>query len=324
MRENSRCLLLKDFSFFISSPLSSMETVYGEEQMKCSNKIDLTLKLSPCGDEKEEERRRKLKRSLSVMNDGSITFLPCLNRSSSLPSEAEDGNGKRMLHERLRRIAVAVNGANFFQVKSLLNPSGNSNHMQDAHKAQSSSAKGPNLNNNASTTKTNDSMASNKTTNINAKAVDLIDLNTQASTTEQNNSLAYKKTTTTDAKEAEGLDLDTNASTTKKNDCLTSKKKINTDSKEKIPDKRFKLGNYCSLKGDVMEILRQIPSVTTTGDGPNGRRVEGFLYKYRNRQACIVCVCHGNFLTPAEFVMHAGGKEVENPMKQITVYFSPF
>ncbi|XLS97183.1 hypothetical protein HN51_039918 [Arachis hypogaea] len=50
-----------------------LHRVYGEEQKKCSNKIDLTLKLSSCGDEKEEERRRKLKRSLSVIKDGSIT-----------------------------------------------------------------------------------------------------------------------------------------------------------------------------------------------------------------------------------------------------------
>lgn len=84
--------------------------------------------------------------------------------------------------------------------------------------------------------------------------------------------------------------------------------------------KKTTLPDYCSLKGDVMEILRQMPSVTTTGDGPNGKRIEGFLYKYRSGEVCIVCVCHGSFLTPKEFVMHAGGKEVANPMKHITVF----
>ena len=62
-----------------------------------------------------------------------------------------------------------------------------------------------------------------------------------------------------------------------------------------------------------------MPSVTTTGDGPNGKRVEGFLYKYTKGQVSIVCVCHGSFLSPAEFVRHAGGKEVANPMRHINV-----
>lgn len=118
-------------------------------------------------------------------------------------------------------------------------------------------------------------------------------------------------------------------STNKKNDSMVFQKTISAeipippksaDSKLEKPAKKLNLPNYCSLKGDVMEILRQMPTVTTTGDGPNGRRIEGFLYKYRSGQVCIVCVCHGSFLTPAEFVMHAGGKEVANPMKHITVH----
>jgi hypothetical protein len=92
------------------------------------------------------------------------------------------------------------------------------------------------------------------------------------------------------------------------------------DAKLENQAKKLNLPNYCSLKGDVMEILRQMPTVTTTGDGPNGKRIEGFLYKYRSGEVCIVCVCHGSFLTPKEFVKHAGGKEVANPMKHITVY----
>ncbi|XP_057720714.1 ninja-family protein AFP3-like [Arachis stenosperma] len=70
---------------------------------------------------------------------------------------------------------------------------------------------------------------------------------------------------------------------------------------------------------DAMEILRHIPSVSTRGDGPSGKRIEGILYKYNRGQVCIVCVCHGKFLTPSEFVMHAGGSQVDNPMKHITV-----
>ncbi|KAF5734120.1 hypothetical protein HS088_TW16G00562 [Tripterygium wilfordii] len=31
---------------------------------------------------------------------------------------------------------------------------------------------------------------------------------------------------------------------------------------------------------EAMEMMRKMPSVTATGDGPNGRRIEGFLYNY--------------------------------------------
>ncbi|KAL0535642.1 hypothetical protein IC582_029983 [Cucumis melo] len=79
------------------------------------------------------------------------------------------------------------------------------------------------------------------------------------------------------------------------------------------------------MEGDKgMDVMRTMPSVSTIGDGPNGRKVEGFLYKYMKGQVCIVCVCHGSFLTPTEFVKHAGGKEVANPLKHIHVCCTSF
>ena len=48
-------------------------------------------------------------------------------------------------------------------------------------------------------------------------------------------------------------------------------------------------------------------------------RIEGFLYRYTKGQVRMVCVCHGSFLSLAEFVKHVGGKNVENPMKHINV-----
>ncbi|GFY86973.1 ABI five binding protein 3 [Actinidia rufa] len=54
--------------------------------------------------------------------------------------------------------------------------------------------------------------------------------------------------------------------------------------------------------------------------GPNGKRIEGFLYRYRKgEEVRIVCVCHGSFLSPAEFVKHAGGGDVSHPLKHIVV-----
>lgn len=71
-------------------------------------------------------------------------------------------------------------------------------------------------------------------------------------------------------------------------------------------------------------VMGEMPCVSTTGCGPNGRRVEGFLYKYRKgEEVSIVCVCHGTFLSPAEFVRHAGGGDVAHPLRHITVNPSP-
>ncbi|GJN30705.1 hypothetical protein PR202_gb19035 [Eleusine coracana subsp. coracana] len=76
--------------------------------------------------------------------------------------------------------------------------------------------------------------------------------------------------------------------------------------------------------GDAERIMMQeMPSVSTKGL-PNGNKVEGFLYKYRKgEEVRIVCVCHGSFLTPAEFVKHAGGGEVPNPLRHIVVNPTP-
>ncbi|GFZ17001.1 ABI five binding protein 3 [Actinidia rufa] len=83
------------------------------------------------------------------------------------------------------------------------------------------------------------------------------------------------------------------------------------------PSKKVKvLGNDPTTS---MEMWKQMPSVTTIGDGPNGKRIEGLLYRYSKGQVSIVCICHGNFLSPAEFVKHAGGTDVANPMKHINV-----
>ncbi|XP_016563607.2 ninja-family protein AFP1 isoform X1 [Capsicum annuum] len=75
-------------------------------------------------------------------------------------------------------------------------------------------------------------------------------------------------------------------------------------------------------KSQVQEIrtnvLGDMPCVFTKGDGPNGRRIDGILYKYgKGEEIRIMCVCHANFLSPAEFVNHAGGSDVAHPLKHI-------
>ncbi|KAI0501137.1 hypothetical protein KFK09_016080 [Dendrobium nobile] len=71
------------------------------------------------------------------------------------------------------------------------------------------------------------------------------------------------------------------------------------------------------MKTNIME---EMPCVSTKGDGPNGKRIEGFLYRYKKGEdVSIVCVCHGSFLSPAEFIKHAGGGDVDHPLRHIVV-----
>lgn len=70
--------------------------------------------------------------------------------------------------------------------------------------------------------------------------------------------------------------------------------------------------------------LEQMPYVSATGNGPNGKTITGFLYRYTKTEVSIVCVCHGSSFTPAGFVQHAGGVDVSQPLRHITVIPSAF
>ncbi|XP_060959241.1 ninja-family protein AFP3-like [Cannabis sativa] len=59
--------------------------------------------------------------------------------------------------------------------------------------------------------------------------------------------------------------------------------------------------------------------ISTKGEGPNGKRFTGFLYRYAKSEVNIVCVCRGTAFSPAEFVEHAGCTDVSTPLKHITV-----
>lgn len=77
-------------------------------------------------------------------------------------------------------------------------------------------------------------------------------------------------------------------------------------------------------KDFVANATVDMPWVFTRGDGPEGKRIEGILYKYgKGEEVRIVCVCHGNFLSPAEFVKHAGGGDVANPRRHIFISTNP-
>ncbi|KAJ4708498.1 Ninja-like protein [Melia azedarach] len=55
-----------------------------------------------------------------------------------------------------------------------------------------------------------------------------------------------------------------------------------------------------------------LPWVSTTGSGPNGRTISGVTYKFSANLIRIVCACHGTHMSPEEFVRHASDENV-NP-----------
>ncbi|KAK4800978.1 hypothetical protein SAY86_021465 [Trapa natans] len=79
------------------------------------------------------------------------------------------------------------------------------------------------------------------------------------------------------------------------------------------------------LNGAYGNVFQNMPSVSTRGDGPHGKKIDGFLYRYKKgEEVKIVCMCHWIFLSPAEFVKHAGGGDVSHPLRHIVVNASPF
>ncbi|MED6119849.1 hypothetical protein PIB30_015593 [Stylosanthes scabra] len=263
---------------------STLTTTNREEQ-----NIDLTLKLSPCG---QIEGKKWVTRSSSSVIYGvkakrdeengrkeEDPFVPWLERSWSMPSEAEKGTvmrfgdmqtmtrvrtGMRLLLHKQRSAVAAATGVSpspvhvLDKVKKLVTPHGDS-----CHEGREPSSK------------------------MKASSPSPLQVHEEH-----------------DSKKSQQPILQE----------MPQAKRIKTKNPPPPPS-----SSSCVKGDDAMEILRQIPSVSTRGDGPSEKRIEGILYKYNRGQVCIVCVCHGRFLSPSEFVMHAGGKQVDNPMKHITV-----
>ncbi|KAK0573644.1 hypothetical protein LWI29_011338 [Acer saccharum] len=96
---------------------------------------------------------------------------------------------------------------------------------------------------------------------------------------------------------------------TNENACRTSKTETQNLSKK-----------LDSTSSRGINTLEDMPCVFTKGDGPNGKRVDGILYKYgKGEEVRIMCVCHGSFHSPAEFVKHAGGGDVDHPLRHIVI-----
>ncbi|KAL3532504.1 hypothetical protein ACH5RR_006025 [Cinchona calisaya] len=76
----------------------------------------------------------------------------------------------------------------------------------------------------------------------------------------------------------------------------------------------IKPGIAADLKFGGCGSYPNLPWVSTTAPGPNGRTISGVTYRYSPTQIRIVCACHGLHMSPEEFVRHAG----EEPTNQDT------
>lgn len=76
----------------------------------------------------------------------------------------------------------------------------------------------------------------------------------------------------------------------------------------------IKPGIAADLKFGGCGSYPNLPWVSTTAPGPNGRTISGVTYRYSPTQIKIVCACHGLHMSPEEFVRHAA----EEPTKPDT------
>ncbi|WMV15079.1 hypothetical protein MTR67_008464, partial [Solanum verrucosum] len=75
-------------------------------------------------------------------------------------------------------------------------------------------------------------------------------------------------------------------------------------------------------KGKIKNfMLNHMTIVFTRGEGQNGKKIKGLLYSYKKKDEVeIVCLCYGDLLNAAQFVEHAGGGYVVNPLNHIFIY----
>ncbi|KAB1224431.1 hypothetical protein CJ030_MR2G016327 [Morella rubra] len=78
--------------------------------------------------------------------------------------------------------------------------------------------------------------------------------------------------------------------------------------------------NFSAIKPGIAADLKfggcgsypNLPWVSTTSPGPNGKTISGVTYRYSTNEIRIVCACHGSHMSPEEFIRHAS-EEHDNP-----------
>ncbi|WVZ11494.1 hypothetical protein V8G54_016024 [Vigna mungo] len=275
----------KEFFCSITSLFSSisMEGFYSEKSYTNSEQIDLTLKLSPCGQNAEEKMVGENAQNRMMENGVQENpFVVCLAegekglvRFGDLQAMRRVRTGKRLLMKKMQMAmaaAAAADAEKSFPVSppglQPLPPSIDDNFKMFAH---------PSLD-------------------------PLHEGNHSFMSTDRNSVAGVSHVGERDVIRGVSSRFE-----------ISAKQEMIEKAAKKLKDVSW------YHKSDAMKIVREMPCVISAGDDISGKRIEGLLYKYKRGEVCIVCVCHGCFfLSPTEFVMHAGGKEVADPMKHIT------
>lgn len=112
------------------------------------------------------------------------------------------------------------------------------------------------------------------------------------------------------------------ASTQTEDDAKGSKVSFRPKDRPEPPRTEALPSEYPTIKPGIASELKfggcgsspNLPWVSTTAPGPNGRTISGVTYRYSPTQIKIVCACHGLHMSPEEFVRHAA----EEPAKPVT------
>ncbi|CAL5444999.1 unnamed protein product [Camellia sinensis] len=330
--EANRDWVSKARNFFQKSTLQTSKS-------SDSVQVDLNLGLSLGGCYTQEiPKENPLIRSASLNHDLNALFenegrgFLSLSRSASMPTEAEQEVRKLKEFQAMKRMAAKKR----LVEKHRHSRGGGSEEEKAPAEAQFSNWAVESASNNTALCRAIEKLKSNANTspspkltiqgleNSAADKVPTLSHPPVASRTTENGKSAYRSTP---AVIFENMINKKQVNTTKSHqDSMVSFRTISNGkpvehakTEHERPSKKAKVSSNGIPDITMAEMMRLMPSVTTTGDGPNGKKIEGFLYRYTKAEVSIVCVCHGNFLSPAEFVKHAGGTEVVNPMKHINV-----
>lgn len=265
-----------------------------------SDGVELSLGLSLGGRFGTDSKRPRLARSSSIASVCSVSSLDAdadaaaaapLLRTSSLPTETEEERWRRREMQSRRRLEARRKRVERRNSVGSSLPAGAARPAADA-------PSGPQLR--RSTGSQGSSSANNTDQGTNGSQSTEARSPSTSDNTNQNNMLPPTK-----------------ASEKPPNGTVTEQPRLRT---------LGSLTTRTSSTSDIRKLMMEdMPMVSSKVEGPNARRIDGFLYRYKKGEDVrIVCVCHGSFLTPAEFVKHAGGGDVSNPLRHIVVNPAPF
>lgn len=105
----------------------------------------------------------------------------------------------------------------------------------------------------------------------------------------------------------ENVDVDKNANEVgcSQNEVVSSRQNMTTNQPSVSLVSTIKPGIASEVKFGGSGTCPDLPWVSTTDPGPNGKTISGVTYKYSQNEVKIVCACHGLHMSPEEFVRHA-------------------